>query len=109
MKNSKPMNACTEHAEPEVDIMRLLCTHRWCYTVMPAQDTSKYGGYVPSLVIENQRGHWPMLGRGNHSSPWVWGKTLGEAEDVCRSVNAERGISPEDEMKIVASSMRRCV
>jgi hypothetical protein len=26
---------------------------RWCYVIPINQDVEKYGGYVPSLVIEN--------------------------------------------------------
>lgn len=83
---------------------KLMATHRWCYTIPLVQDISKHGGYVPSLVIEGEKGHHPMTGNGDFQAPWVWGKTLTEAQNVCRHVNKKRGISVEDEQKIVAST-----
>lgn len=62
------------------------------------------GGFVPSLVIEGQAGHQPMLG-GEGQAPWVWGKTLEEARRVCAEVNRSRfGLSRAEAAEIVASS-----
>ncbi|MEN6549966.1 MAG: hypothetical protein ABFE07_28315 [Armatimonadia bacterium] len=77
----------------------------WCYYVVENQDPAVHGGFVPSLVVEGSPQHWPMLGRGEGAAPWVWGKTLEDAQRVCRHVNEERGISQGEEERIVASSM----
>lgn len=77
----------------------------WCYYVSPSQDPEKYGGYIPSLVVKGQSGHWPMIGSGKWVSPWVWGKTLEEAQETCKQVNAKRGVTEEAAAEIVSSSM----
>jgi hypothetical protein len=77
----------------------------WCYYIPEAQDPTLFGGYVPSLVIENEPGHSPMLGQGPCSSPWVWGKTLDHAQQVCAATNAKRGITEERALEIVMSSI----
>lgn len=79
---------------------------RWCYYVPECQDPAKHGGYVPSMVEENEPGHSPMLGNGPGSAPWVWGKTIEEARLVCAQVNTRMGVSEEEASKIVVSSMR---
>jgi hypothetical protein len=47
-----------------------------------------------------------MLGRGVGSAPWVWGKTLQDAEEAARIMNARRGIDARQAMEIEVSSMR---
>ncbi len=79
---------------------------RQCYYINPSQDPNKHGGYVPSLVVQDEPGHSPMTGQGEGAAPWVWGKTLDEAEAACKAANAKRGISELDAFEIVASSMR---
>jgi len=77
----------------------------WCYWISETQDPAKHGGYVPSRVDWNVLGHWPMTGRGEGSAPWVWGKTLAEAQEVCRKANADMGLSDRDVDRILCSSM----
>ncbi len=80
---------------------------RYCYYIPATQDPTPHGGYVPSLVTENDPGHSPMLGRGTGSAPWVWGQTLAEAEATCAAYNREQLKLTEAEVdQIVASSMR---
>jgi hypothetical protein len=77
---------------------------RWCYYI---SGTHKYeGSYVPSMVVEGVRGHYPMLGNGSCATPWVWGDTLEEAEESCRVQNHKRGLSDDDVSAIVLSSMK---
>lgn len=78
----------------------------WCYYVPAGQDPKEHGGYVPSLVVAGEAGHSPMVGQGPHAAPWVWGKTLVEAQEVCSVVNEGRGVTDEAADLIVASSMR---
>ncbi len=85
----------------------LLATRRWCYTIIASQDPSLYGGYVPSVVIENHPGHFPMLGKGEGAAPWVWGKTLAEAELLCEHTNEEMGYSVEEAFRISASTFKQ--
>ena len=79
---------------------------RQCYYIDPDQDRDRHGGYIPSLVVEFDAGHSPMLGDGSpFSQPWVWGKTLEEAQAVCVSANAERGVSESDAWEIIMTSI----
>jgi len=78
---------------------------RQCYYIDASQDPADHGGYVPSLVIENENGHRPMTGRGRFSEAWVWGSTLEKAQVVCISANAERGVTEADAWEIIGSSM----
>lgn len=80
---------------------------RKCFYVPAAQDTETHGGYVPSLVTENEPGHAPLTGDPNKmQAPWVWGKTLVEARAIATEQNARLGLTEHDVAVIVASSMR---
>lgn len=65
-------------------------------------------GYRVSLVFEGEKGHrptgeWPNDGTG--VMPWFWGPSFEDAQKACRRFNEQRGISKEDEFKIIAESM----
>jgi hypothetical protein len=48
-----------------------------------------------------------MTGRGEHSMPWVWGKTLEEAEATCAAFNIRHfGIDEEAHWEILFSTFR---
>lgn len=76
----------------------------FCYYI-PLQSPKEHGGFVPSLVIEDEAGHYPMLGAGKGAAPWVWGQTMEEAEEACVEINAQMGIDRDKAARIVASSM----
>ncbi len=78
-------------------------SRRFCYTILETQKDEN--GYIPSAVFEGEKGHHPMTGRGEYSSPWYWGKTSEEAQAVCDAKNAEMGISKEEALKMVLASM----
>ena len=79
----------------------------FCYYIDPTQDTEVYGGYVPSIVIMNESGHYPMIGDPEkHQTPWVWGKDLTKAEQIATEHNRRLGHSEEQVFRIMASSMR---
>ncbi len=79
-------------------------TRRWCYYVLLAQDPSKYGGYVPSMVREGIAGHSMLAGSGKE--PVVWGYTLEEAQARCTAFNSDvLGLSEDDASDIVLSSI----
>lgn len=84
-----------------IDVTRQFC----CY-IDPTQDPDVHGGFVPSLVFADEPGHRPLIGQGDGSAPWVWGKTLKEAERVCRYHNETRlGLSPTDVDRIIDQSV----
>lgn len=80
--------------------------NRFCYYIDPTQDDDKYGGFVPAMVTENETGYSMMTGNGKFASPWVWGKTLQQAEEVCAHKNKNSlGLSADDVSAIIGSSM----
>lgn len=79
---------------------------KYCFWINETQDPSVHGGYVPSLVVENDPGHYPMIGDPRqHQAPWVWGD-LETAQRLAKEHNESMGINEERAMQIVASSMR---
>lgn len=64
------------------------------------------GGFIPSIVTEGEPGHALMSGNGPLSRPWVWGPTFEQAQQQAREANAERGLSEDDVLDIITSSMR---
>lgn len=63
-------------------------------------------GYVPALVVEDEAGYTPMMGRGEHAQPWYFGRDIDTARKLVAESNAERGLSEQDVDDIVVSSMR---
>jgi hypothetical protein len=80
-------------------------TKRMCYYIPPDQDPGE-DGYIPSVVTEGEPGHAPLKGNGMLAQPWRWGSTLQEAQAICAVQNAKMGVSPDDALEIVISSMR---
>lgn len=68
-------------------------------------------GYRVSIVTEGEAGHcptgnWPYTGMECEKMPWFWGPTISDARRACREHNERMGVTPEDEFKILMSSMR---
>ena len=78
---------------------------KYCYYINPDQDTNEHGGYVPSIVVEGEDGHRPLLGNGPCAAPWVWGTDLKVAQQIAAERNDRIGITPQRATQIVASSM----
>jgi hypothetical protein len=78
---------------------------KWAYWV-PAEPWKKTGKWVPSVIVEGVSGHTPMAGNGTCAQPWFWGYSYPEARDACTRVNAELGITLEDMVEILFSSLR---
>lgn len=62
-------------------------------------------GYIPSVVTEGEPGHAPLTGNGKFASPWYWGKTYEAATEFAAKENAFLGLTPEDVLDIIGSSM----
>lgn len=76
---------------------------RQCFYIPEGQFDDN--GYIPSLVTENEPGHRPLTGNGRFSSPWYWGKTYEKAREICAEENKKLGLTEEDVVEIVASSI----
>ena len=80
--------------------------NRHCYFIPVDQDAKSTGGYIPAVIFEGESGYSPMTG-GACGAPWVWGKTLEEAEQTAESYNNKRlNLTTADVTKIILSSMR---
>jgi len=86
----------------QINIKMLFKTKRWIYHVSESSFV-KNKGYRVSIVFENVQGYFPTGGNGKE--PWYWGGDLKDAETICEARNAERGISKEEAMFILMSSM----
>jgi hypothetical protein len=78
---------------------------RICYFI-PLQDPEEHGGYVPAQAVEGSKGYRLMTG-GNHkwAMPWIWGKTLEDAESACDNANERLGLNKDEVFEIIASTM----
>ena len=82
-----------------------MSANRQCFWIM-ADQFEEGKGYIPSLVTENEAGHQPFRG-GIDGTPYYWGKTYQEAKAACAHANETHfGLSPEEALDIVLSSMR---
>jgi len=87
--------------------MPKLVLGNYCYWINETQDPEEHGGFVPSIVVRDESGHFPLKGKPPCAAPWVWGKTLDEAKKVASRINyKDLGLTPEAVDEIVASSMK---
>jgi hypothetical protein len=77
--------------------------NKFCYVVMPTQRDKN--GFIPSMVKEGEMGHYPMMGKGECASPWYWGKTLKEAEEICKEANKKLGLTDKEVEELTLYSM----
>lgn len=87
---------------------------RFCYFI-PMGSFIHGRGWRVSIVRENESGHfptgsWPYSGRPGETLPYFWGdpdnpNDLESAEEVCSKMNERMGLSKQDVVKIVSSSM----
>ena len=76
-----------------------------CYT--PVKEEGQRGIYRVAKVTWNQGGYQP-LGKANPNDPHELDKFVGTydyAKSICDTWNKRLGISSEEELRIVASSM----
>lgn len=81
----------------EDKISDLFNKHRWCYWVSIAW-TDAFGEYTPRIVFEDVPGLF--------ITDYAWGRNLAKAQKIAEDFNSKRGITPQDAMDIVSSSMR---
>ena len=78
----------------------LMSRKRWVYWLQETKrDPDNKNRFLVCIVVEDEPGFFPMLGRGLGASPWYWDK------ETCRAQNEKRGYSEEDAFDIVTSSM----
>lgn len=75
---------------------------RYCYYI-PIDSYVEGKGYRPSVVFENESGHFPN--GGGEVEPWYWNCTYKEAQQIARERNERLGIDAETEFEIICSSM----
>jgi hypothetical protein len=78
-------------------------TMRKCFYI-PADAFVEGRGFVPSLVVEGEAGHSPLTG-GPGGTPWYWGMTYEFACQIANEQNARLGVTPEEALDIIASSV----
>jgi hypothetical protein len=76
---------------------------RKCFYIPPTGFVEGHG-YVPSVVVEGEPGHTPLMGNGTCAAPYYWGMTFEAACEEAQRQNARLGISPSDAIEIVLSS-----
>lgn len=76
---------------------------KFCYVVIEHQYDEN--GFIPSCVKENEYSHFPMTGNGDGATPWYWGKTFIEAEAVCKAQNEKMGLTENEILHLIHSSM----
>lgn len=86
-----------------------LAGKRFCYYVDETFYVQDHG-FRPSIVIEGEKGHyptgtWPYNGKVGETMPYFWGHDIAGARKACDAANAQLGVSREDALKIVISSM----
>lgn len=67
-------------------------------------------GYRVSIVEEGVAGHtptgtWPYEGKPGQQLPWFWGDDYEQAKRLADEYNARLGLTPQDALDIVTSSM----
>lgn len=83
-------------------VLELLDTRRFCYFV-GVESFVEGKGWRPSIVFENEAGHFPN--GGGDVEPWYWGHDYKGAQEICRKKNLDMGVDEEEVNHIVASSM----
>jgi len=89
---------------------RLFATRRRCYFV-PVDAFVEGQGWRPSIVFENESGHfptgdWPYEGKPGQRAPWFWGPTYADAVAAADDMNERMGVTKKDAFEIVNSSMK---
>lgn len=67
-------------------------------------------GYRVSIVVEGEDGYrptgnWPYTGAPSQTVPYFWGHDFDHACAIAERENAKLGLTPEDVLSIVSSSI----
>jgi len=81
---------------------------RICYYIPPTQTPAADCGYRVAIVEEGKAGYrWTGdAPEGGQQQPYYWGGTLAEAEAVARSENRRLGLTDDDVLSIIGSSIQ---
>jgi hypothetical protein len=79
-------------------------TKPYCYYIDPTQTPHPKHGYIPSIVVEGDPGHYPLTGRGPLATPWYWGD-LKTAQKIAAEQNLRLGVDEDAALRIISSSM----
>ncbi len=82
----------------------LLEPGHFCYYVPEDQEPDPKLGYMPSVVIEGDAGHYPCLGGSPFAAPRYWGD-LDQARDIASEQNAAMELTQEDVRRIMETSI----
>ena len=77
--------------------------NKYCYVILETQKDEI--GYIPSIVYENTKGHFPLTGKGEFAEPWHWGETFKIANEIADRKNLELDISKKESCRIICQSM----
>jgi hypothetical protein len=93
----------------QTEVAKLLAENRFCYFV-PVDGRIDGCGFRASIVIENTAGHfptgvWPFDGRHGQTRPLFFGPLLEDAQRAVAELNLKLGLTTQDVLKIVTSSM----
>lgn len=83
---------------------------RFCYYIPPDQTPDPKRGYRVAIVNANEAGYYWTgdTPEGGLKAPWYWGKTLAEAEMVCKQQNRDKlGLTEMQVFSIITESMQR--
>ena len=84
-------------------------SNRTCYYI-PVDGYIEGEGFRVAVVTENEPGYrqtgtWPYTGARGETRPYFWGHDYNDACAIAREQNKKLGLSEEDVIKIIASSM----
>lgn len=72
--------------------------NRRCYFILESQ-TNEKGEFRALIAVEDESGYY--------KTDWFWGKILTDAEQIVRDKNLSMGITEEEAVKIIGSTMRK--
>ena len=76
----------------------------WCFYVPPGQNIEGYGAYIPAMVFRDVQSYFSMNGPLYGDVPFVLGKNLDEAREMCRLMNRHIGLDEETVRDILDSA-----
>ncbi len=97
MKMRKGLTCLPPEKKTHGEAMQLISEGRKFVYFINESVTNRNGEYIPCIAIEGVSGYY--------RTDWYWGKDLKLAEECAEGKNEIRGISREEAIKIVFSTM----